>query len=152
MDANRLRLLFVADEIPNELERVVKFLNKQTRDNLEVLAVEVKQYPGQFGDALVSRVIGQVSEQRQRPSSAAVPSERERKILTYIQAASDALGGAPPVIAQAEMVAAIPMPLATLQRGLYVLKRSGELTIRETTQGRRGPRQYYLRGQVPTAL
>lgn len=60
LEANRLRLLFVADEIPNELERVVKFLNEQTRDNLEVLAVEVKQYPGQFGDALVSRVIGQV--------------------------------------------------------------------------------------------
>ena len=57
--ANRLRLLFVADEIPAELERVVSFLNEQTRDNLEVLAVEIKQYPGQFGDALVSRVIGQ---------------------------------------------------------------------------------------------
>ncbi len=60
LEANRLRLLFVADEIPAELERVVKFLNEQTRDNLEVLAVEVKQYPGQFGHALVSRVIGQV--------------------------------------------------------------------------------------------
>ncbi len=60
LDANRLRLLFVADEIPAELERVVKFLNEQTRDNLEVLAVEVKQYPGSFGHALVSRVIGQV--------------------------------------------------------------------------------------------
>ena len=62
--ANRLRLLFVADEIPAELERVVKFLNEQTRDNLEVLAVEVKQYPGQFGQALVSRVIGQVNTPR----------------------------------------------------------------------------------------
>ena len=60
LDANRLRLLFVADDIPDELERVVKFLNEQTRDNLEVLAVEVKQYPGRFGDALVSRVIGQI--------------------------------------------------------------------------------------------
>ena len=58
LEANRLRLLFVADEIPAELERVVRFLNEQTRDNLEVLAVEVKQYPGQFGQALVSRVIG----------------------------------------------------------------------------------------------
>ena len=58
--ASRLRLLFVADDIPDELERVVRFLNEQTRDNLEVLAVEVKQYPGQFGQALVSRVIGQV--------------------------------------------------------------------------------------------
>ena len=60
LEASRLRLLFVADEIPAELERVVKFLNEQTRDNLEVLAVEVKQYPGRFGHALVSRVIGQV--------------------------------------------------------------------------------------------
>ena len=63
LEANRLRLLFVADEIPAELERVVKFLNEHTRENLEVLAVEVKQYPGQFGDALVSRVIGQVEAQ-----------------------------------------------------------------------------------------
>ena len=61
--ANRLRLLFVADNIPVELERIVKFLNEQTRNNLEVLAVEVKQYPGRFGDALVSRVIGQVEAQ-----------------------------------------------------------------------------------------
>ena len=60
LEANRMRLLFVADEIPVELERVVKFLNEQTRDNLEVLAVEVKQYPGKFGHALVSRIIGQV--------------------------------------------------------------------------------------------
>ena len=60
LEVNRLRLLFVADEIPDELERVVKFLNEHTREYLEVLAVEVKQYPGQFGDALVSRVIGQV--------------------------------------------------------------------------------------------
>ena len=34
--ANRLRLLFVADEIPAELERVVKFLNEQTREALPV--------------------------------------------------------------------------------------------------------------------
>ena len=70
LEANRLRLLFVADEIPAELERVVKFLNEQTRDTLEVLAVEVKQYPGQFGDALVSRVIGEVRQERQQPSAA----------------------------------------------------------------------------------
>ena len=61
LDANRLRLLFVADEIPNELERVVKFLNEQTRDNLEVLAVEVKRYPGRSTQTLVSRVIGQTN-------------------------------------------------------------------------------------------
>lgn len=56
---NRLRLLFVADEISIDLERVVKFLNEQTRDALEILAVEIKQYPGQFGQVMASRLIGQ---------------------------------------------------------------------------------------------
>ncbi|MCY4417693.1 MAG: hypothetical protein OXE87_15490 [Chloroflexi bacterium] len=60
LEAGRLRLLFVSDKIPFELERSVVFWNMQTKEYVEVLAVEVKQYPGQFGDALVSRVIGQV--------------------------------------------------------------------------------------------
>ena len=77
LEANRLRLLFVADEIPVELERVVKFLNEQTRDNLEVLAVEVKQYPGQFGQALVSRVIGQVDTPSGSSSRSPNPSRGE---------------------------------------------------------------------------
>ncbi len=69
LEANRLRLLFVADEIPAELERVVKFLNEQTRENLEVLAVEVKQYPGQSSQTLVSRVIGLVDPARKNNAS-----------------------------------------------------------------------------------
>ena len=43
----RLRLLFVADEIPSELRRIVEFLNEQM-DRTEVLAVEVKQYVGKM--------------------------------------------------------------------------------------------------------
>ena len=43
--AKRLRLLFVADSIPDELRRVVEFLNEQMRD-VEVLAVEIKQFCG----------------------------------------------------------------------------------------------------------
>ena len=67
LEANRLRLLFVADDIPVELERVVNFLNEQTRDNIEVLAVEVKQFPGQSNQTqvLVSRVIGQSVKETQ---------------------------------------------------------------------------------------
>ena len=80
--ANRLRLLFVADEIPIELERVVKFLNEQTRDNLEVLAVEVKQYPSKFGSALVSKVTGQVeAKQSAQRSSVRRIEERQEEIL-----------------------------------------------------------------------
>ncbi len=72
--ANRLRLLFVADEIPTHLERVVKFLNENTRDNLEVFAVEVKQYPGQSTQTLVSRVIGEVAT----PRSSSAGTTRQR--------------------------------------------------------------------------
>ena len=65
----RLRLLFVVDEIPVGLEWVVKFLNYQTRDALEILAVEVKQYPGQFGKVLVTRLIGEDEPPGQDTSS-----------------------------------------------------------------------------------
>ena len=60
LETGRMRLLFVSDNIPVELERSVTFWNVQTKESIEVLAVEIKQYPGEFGDALVSLVIGQV--------------------------------------------------------------------------------------------
>ena len=58
--ARRLRLLFVADEIPDELARVTEFLNEQMHD-IEVLAVEIKQFKGAGGQALVPRVIGRIA-------------------------------------------------------------------------------------------
>lgn len=73
LEAGRLRLLFVSDKIPVELERSVTFWNVQTKESIEVLAVEVKQYPGQFGDALVSRVIGQVDATRTKRSGSRSP-------------------------------------------------------------------------------
>lgn len=59
--AKRMRLLFVADAIPIELARIVEFLNAQFRDNIEALAVEVKQFRGESAglrSALVPNVIG----------------------------------------------------------------------------------------------
>ena len=55
--AKRLRLLFVADHIPDPLARTVAFLNAQMPD-IEVLAVEIKRFPSKFGQTLVPRVIG----------------------------------------------------------------------------------------------
>jgi len=55
--AGRVRLIFVADETPRELRRLVEFLNEKMAD-VEVLAVEVKQYVGKGGKAFVPRVIG----------------------------------------------------------------------------------------------
>jgi hypothetical protein len=67
LQAGKIRMLFVADEIPNELRRVVEFLNGQM-DPAEVLAVEIAQYVGQGVTALVPRVMGQTAEaQRKRP-------------------------------------------------------------------------------------
>ena len=60
LDAKRLRLLFVADQIPDPLERVVEFLNAQM-PNIEVLAVEIKQFRGGSSQTLVPRVIGRIA-------------------------------------------------------------------------------------------
>ena len=68
LQAGKIRLLFVADEIPSELRRVVEFLNSQM-DPAEVLAVEIKQYVGETLQTLVPRVIGQTVEAQQKKSS-----------------------------------------------------------------------------------
>jgi hypothetical protein len=75
LQAGKLRLVFVAEEIPPELRRVVEFLNEQL-DPTEVLAVEIKQYVSQDGlKTLVPRVIGQTAEAQQKKASAT----RERR-------------------------------------------------------------------------
>ncbi len=67
-EAGRIRLLFVADEIPAELRRIVEFLNDQMR-SAEVLAVEIKQFTGQGLKTLVPRVIGQTAEAERAKSA-----------------------------------------------------------------------------------
>ncbi len=62
--AGKIRLVFLADQIPAELRRIVDFLNKQMNP-AEVLAIEVKQYGSQGPNGnqglktLVSRVVTQ---------------------------------------------------------------------------------------------
>ncbi len=76
LQAGRIRLVFVADQIPSELQRVVEFLNKQM-DPAEVLAIEIKQYvsPQETHKTLVSKIIGQTAEAQQRKSR----TTRERR-------------------------------------------------------------------------
>ena len=58
--SGRIRLVFLSDQIPRELRRVVEFLNEQMQ--ADVLAIEVKQYVGEGGvRTLVPRVIGQTA-------------------------------------------------------------------------------------------
>jgi hypothetical protein len=70
LQAGKIRLIFVADIIPKELQRIVEFLNEQM-DPAEVLAVEIKQYVGDGQKTLVPKVIGQTSEAEKRKSASA---------------------------------------------------------------------------------
>jgi hypothetical protein len=60
LEAKRLRLVFVADDIPASLQTVVEFLNEQMK-SAEVLAVEVKQHRGRGQTVLTTQLIGRTS-------------------------------------------------------------------------------------------
>ena len=75
LQAGRIRMVFVADEIPAELRRIVEFLNEQM-DPAQVLAVEIKQFVGEGLKTLVPRVIGQTAEAERRKQ---VTSREERQ-------------------------------------------------------------------------
>jgi hypothetical protein len=71
----RIRLVFVADEIPASLQRLVEFLNEQM-PRVEVLALEIRQYRAARGSAgaLVPRLVGQTARAqavRERAAAAA---------------------------------------------------------------------------------
>ena len=63
LEEGKIRLLFIADEIPKELKIIIEFLNNQM-DKTEVLGVEIKQYAANEEKikTLVSRVVGQTIE------------------------------------------------------------------------------------------
>ena len=65
--AGKIRLVFVADEIPPELRRIVEFLNAYMTP-VEVLAVEIRQYVGEGLRTLVPQVIGQTAQAQGRKS------------------------------------------------------------------------------------
>lgn len=59
--AGKIRLIFVADEIPNELRRIVEFLNEQMNP-AEVLAIAIRQYVGQGLQTLVPTLYGHTAK------------------------------------------------------------------------------------------
>ena len=63
LEEGKIRMLFVADEIPMELKTIIEFLNTHM-NKPEVLGVEIKQYVANEEKirTLVSRVIGQTVE------------------------------------------------------------------------------------------
>jgi hypothetical protein len=65
LQAGRIRLIFVADQVPPELRRIVEFLNGQM-DPAEVLAVEVRQFVGDDLQTLVPQIVGQTAASEQK--------------------------------------------------------------------------------------
>jgi hypothetical protein len=63
LEAQKLRLLFVADVIPKELRRIVEFLNRQMTP-VEVLALELKRYTGNGINTLAPTLFGQTEAAR----------------------------------------------------------------------------------------
>ncbi len=60
LKAGKIRMLFVADKIPKELQRIIEFLNEQMTP-AEVLGVEIKQFSNGTIKTLVPRVVGRTS-------------------------------------------------------------------------------------------
>ena len=69
LKTGQVRLVFVADQIPKELRRIIEFLNEHMPD-VEVLGVEMPQYVGFGLTTIVPKVIGKtsVAEQTKRTS------------------------------------------------------------------------------------
>lgn len=76
LEDRNIRLLFVADAIPDELTHIVDFLNAQM-DRIEVLAVEVKRFEGKMPQTFMPRVIGRPDALPERS-----PSGGSRQNLT----------------------------------------------------------------------
>lgn len=87
LEAGRMRLVFVADEIPPELERIIEYLNGQM-ERTTVVGVEVPQFVCGELQTLVPRVVGLTMEARTRKGSG-----RSRSRIAPEQLI-DAFGGA----------------------------------------------------------
>lgn len=65
LQAGKIRLIFLADKIPQELKRIVEFLNEQMDPGI-VLALEIRQFKGEGIRTLVPSVYGNTSESIKR--------------------------------------------------------------------------------------
>ncbi len=85
--ARQVRLIFVADEIPMALRRIIEFLN-EAMDPVEVLAVEIRQYTDEVSGirSLVPRLIGQTAAAgRKTPTSTQGETWTEDRFLAVLR-------------------------------------------------------------------
>ena len=86
-------MIFVSDEIPSSLRRIIEFLNNQMAQT-EVLAIEVKQYTDAEGahTTVVPRLIGETEASKQTKSRtrAGAPLDRDQLLAMLRGASADA--------------------------------------------------------------
>lgn len=76
LQAGRIRMLFVADQIPSELKRIIEFMNEQM-DPAEVLGIELKHYRHDTLRTIIPTVYGQTSAAESR-KNAGTPNHGEK--------------------------------------------------------------------------
>jgi hypothetical protein len=76
--AGRIRMVFVADRISREVQRIVEFLNDQL-ERAEVLAVEIRRHVSPDGHLLMfnTGLVGQTARAQARKSTVGVRADRE---------------------------------------------------------------------------
>lgn len=87
--AGRIRLVFLADEIPVELKRIIEFLNEQM-DPAEVLGIELRQFVGENVRSLIPSVIGRTVEASDRKSGGTTGRQWDEQSLLATLAGQDA--------------------------------------------------------------
>ena len=83
LGTENIRLLFVADDIPEDLATVVGFLNRHMAPRVEVLAVELKQFRGAGLRTLVPRVVAGTGGARTRASGPRTRQTRETLLAEF---------------------------------------------------------------------
>ncbi len=76
----KICLVFLADEISIELEKIVEFMNTQMNPT-EVLAVEIKQYSSEWFSTIIPRVIGLTSKMK----SGSIYAEKQWDETTFFE-------------------------------------------------------------------
>jgi len=95
--SGRIRMIFLVDEMPPELLRIVEFLARQLR-TAEVYAVEVRQHVGKSGQVLATSILGQLQNDEQKITTgrSLVAPSLDEWFSTYRQrhgVASEAMAG-----------------------------------------------------------
>lgn len=141
--SGRIRLVFVADRIPDELRRIIEFLNEQM-SQVDVLGIEVKQYraDGREDLVIVPTLIGRTGVTTTKPSqrgtttheeALASASQETRELVGLVDGLAEDLGllatdspsGRLLKTPRRETLATVYLPWNALQIPIHALRMRG---------------------------